>query len=93
LGARHQLTPECRKSPSRPAISLISATRRSQQRSGARHQLRLRSWMQLFDNNSTTSSSSTAAPTAPHSIKPKFSSSKRRLLFYFHRTRHSGAPP
>jgi hypothetical protein len=31
-GARHQLAPECGKSPSRPAISSTSATRRYQQR-------------------------------------------------------------
>jgi hypothetical protein len=37
--ARHQLAPECGKSPSRPAISSTSATQRSQQRSGARQQL------------------------------------------------------
>jgi hypothetical protein len=34
-----------------------------------------------------------AAATTPHPIKAKFSSSKRRLLFYFRLTRHSGAPP
>jgi hypothetical protein len=42
-GARHQLAPEYEKSPSRPAISSTSATRRSQQRSRARQELRLRS--------------------------------------------------
>jgi hypothetical protein len=42
-GARHQLAPECENSRSRPAISSTSSTRRSQQRSGARQQLRLRS--------------------------------------------------
>jgi hypothetical protein len=35
-GARHQLAPECGSSRSRPTISSTSATRRSQQRSGAR---------------------------------------------------------
>jgi hypothetical protein len=34
-----------------------------------------------------------AAPTMPHPIKAKFSSSKSRFLFTFCRTRHSGAPP
>jgi hypothetical protein len=34
-----------------------------------------------------------AAPTMPHPIKAKFSSSKSRFLFTFYRTRHSGAPP
>jgi hypothetical protein len=43
--ARHQLAPEYKSSRSRPTISSISATRRSQQRSGARQQLRLRSWL------------------------------------------------
>jgi hypothetical protein len=33
-----------------------------------------------------------AAPTTPHPIKAKFSSSKSRLLFTFHRTQNSGAP-
>jgi hypothetical protein len=33
-GARHQLAPECGKSPSRPAISSTSATRQSQQALG-----------------------------------------------------------
>jgi hypothetical protein len=33
------------------------------------------------------------APTTAHLIKAKFSSSKRRLLFYFRHNRHSGAPP
>jgi hypothetical protein len=42
-GARHQLAPEYGSSYSRPTISSISATRRCQQRSGARQQLRLRS--------------------------------------------------
>jgi hypothetical protein len=45
----------------------------------------------FYDNNSTTSTSSTAS--TPHPIKAKFSSTKSRLLFYFCRTRHSGAPP
>jgi hypothetical protein len=35
-GARHQLAPECGSSYSRPTISSILTTRRSQQRSGAR---------------------------------------------------------
>jgi hypothetical protein len=48
-----------RQTPSRPAISSTSATRRSQQRSGARQQLRLRSWLWFYDSNSTTSSSTT----------------------------------
>jgi hypothetical protein len=82
-GARHQLAPECRKSPSRPAISSTSATRQSQQRLGARQQLCLWSWLWFYDNNSTTSSSTTAAPTTPHLIKAKFSSSKSWLLFIF----------
>jgi hypothetical protein len=34
-----------------------------------------------------------AAPTTPHQIKAKFSSSKNRLSFTFRHTRHSGAPP
>jgi hypothetical protein len=34
-----------------------------------------------------------AAPTTPHPIQAKFSSSKSRLLFTFRRTLHSGAPP
>jgi hypothetical protein len=34
-----------------------------------------------------------AAPTTPHPIKTKFSSSKSRFLFTFRRTRYSGAPP
>jgi hypothetical protein len=34
-----------------------------------------------------------AAPITSHPIKAKFSSSKNRLSFTFHRTRHSGAPP
>jgi hypothetical protein len=34
-----------------------------------------------------------AALTTPHLIKAKFSSSKNRLSFTFHRTRHSGAAP
>jgi hypothetical protein len=59
------------------------ATWRSQQRSGARLQFCLRSWIQFYDNNSTTSSSTTAAPTAPHPIKAKFSSSKSQLSFTF----------
>jgi hypothetical protein len=50
-GARHQLAPECGKSYSRPTISSTSATRRSQQRSGARQQLRLRLWLWFYDNN------------------------------------------
>jgi hypothetical protein len=33
-----------------------------------------------------------AAPTIPHTIKAKFSSSKSQLSFTFRRTRHSGAP-
>jgi hypothetical protein len=44
-GARHQLASECEKSPSRSVILSTSATRRSQQRSRARQQLRLRSWL------------------------------------------------
>jgi hypothetical protein len=44
----------------------------------------------FYNNNST--SSTTAAPTTPHPIKAKFSSSKSQFLFYFHRTGHSGAP-
>jgi hypothetical protein len=44
----------------------------------------------FYGNNST--SSTTAAPTKTHSIKAKSSSSKSQLLFYFCRTRHSGAP-
>jgi hypothetical protein len=59
-GARHQLAPKCGKSPSRPTISSTSATRWSLQRSGARQQLRLRSWIRFYDNNSTTSSSTTS---------------------------------
>jgi hypothetical protein len=54
-------------------------TRQSQQRSGARHQLRLRSSLWFYDNNSTTSTT----VTTPHPIKAKFSSSKSRLLFIF----------
>jgi hypothetical protein len=42
------------------------ATQQSQQCSGARQQLRLRSWIRFYDNNSTTSSSTTVAPTAAH---------------------------
>jgi hypothetical protein len=34
-----------------------------------------------------------AAPTTPHPIKAKFSSSKNQLSFTFRCTRHSGAPP
>jgi hypothetical protein len=37
----------------------------------------------FYNSNSTTSSSTTAAPTTPHPIKDKFSSSKNRLLFTF----------
>jgi hypothetical protein len=33
------------------------------------------------------------APTTPHPIKAKFSSSKESIIIYFHRTRHSEAPP
>jgi hypothetical protein len=33
-----------------------------------------------------------AAPTTPHPIKAKFSSSRSRLLFTFYHTRRSGAP-
>jgi hypothetical protein len=33
------------------------------------------------------------APTTPHPIKAKFSSSKSQLSFILCRTRHSGAPP
>jgi hypothetical protein len=33
------------------------------------------------------------APTTPHPIKAKFSSSKSRFLFTFRRTQHSGAAP
>jgi hypothetical protein len=35
----------------------------------------------------------TAAPTTPHQIKAKFSSSKSWFLFTFCQTRHLGAPP
>jgi hypothetical protein len=42
----------------------MQATRRSQQRSRARQQLCLRSWLWFYDNNSTTSSSTT--PRRPH---------------------------
>jgi hypothetical protein len=65
-GARHQLDPECGKLPSRPTISSTSATRQSHQRSGAQQQLRLRSWLWFYDNNSTTSSSTT--PRRPRRI-------------------------
>jgi hypothetical protein len=83
-GARHQLALECEKSPSKPATSSTSTTRRSQQRSGARQQLRLWSWLWFYDNNSPTSTSSTtAAPTTPHPIKAKFSSFKSQLSFTF----------
>jgi hypothetical protein len=34
-----------------------------------------------------------AAPTTPHPIKAKFFSSKKSIIIYFRRTRHSGAPP
>jgi hypothetical protein len=82
-GVRYQLAPECKNSPSRPTISSTSVTQQSHQCSGARQQLRLRSWLWFYDNNSTTSSSITVAPTSPHQIKAKFSSSKNRLLFTF----------
>jgi hypothetical protein len=75
-GARHQLAPECRKLPSRPATSSISATRQSQQCSGARQQLRLRSWLRFYDNNMSrrlrSVASTSTVPTMPHSIKAKF---------------------
>jgi hypothetical protein len=58
-GARHHLTPKCRNSCLWTAISSTSATRRSQQRSGAQRQLQLRSWLWFYDNNSTMSSSTT----------------------------------
>jgi hypothetical protein len=58
-GVRHQLAPECETSYSRPTISSTSATRRSQQRSGVRQQLCLRSWLWFYDNNSTMTSSTT----------------------------------
>jgi hypothetical protein len=34
-----------------------------------------------------------AAPTAALPIKAKFSFSKKSIIIYFRRTRHSGAPP
>jgi hypothetical protein len=58
-GARHQLAPECRTSYSRPAISSTSAADDPNKRLGARQQLRLRSWLWFYDNNSTMSSSTT----------------------------------
>jgi hypothetical protein len=45
FGGSTSTRPGVRKSPSRPAISSTSATWRSQQRSGTRQQLRLRSWI------------------------------------------------
>jgi hypothetical protein len=36
----------------------------------------------FYDSNSTTSSSTTTAPTTPHPIKAKFSSSKSRFLSF-----------
>jgi hypothetical protein len=80
-GARHQLAPECGKSPSRPAISSTSATRQSQQVLGGstttsppivvvilRQQLDY--IFAIFDY---------AAPMTAHPIKAKFSSSKSQL--------------
>jgi hypothetical protein len=69
-GARHQLAPEFENSRSRSTISSTSATRRSQQRSGARQQLCLRSWLRFYDNNLASvrgcdSTTSTRRPLRP----------------------------
>jgi hypothetical protein len=59
---------------------MTSVTRRSQQRSGARQQLRLRSWLWFYDNNSTTSSSTT--PRRPRRIRQKLSSPLPRIDYH-----------
>jgi hypothetical protein len=91
-GARHQLAPECGNSCSRSAISSTSATAIPTTFGGSTTTLPpiviVILWQQLdyviVDY---------AAPTMPHLIKAKFSTSKSQFLFTFCRTRHSGAPP